>query len=88
MRIGTYKGYPIHTSNHQNKKYKAFVNGHWVHFGDRRYEQYYDIFGHYKHLDHHDQERRRLYYARHGKSANEGTSKWFSHHILWPLEVN
>ena len=60
-------------------------DGRVVHFGDARYEQYRDStpLRLYAHLDHGDPERRRLYYARHGREADRYTAKWFSHKYLW-----
>jgi hypothetical protein len=56
-----------------------------VHFGDARYQQYRDStpLRLYAHLDHGDPERRRLYYARHGRQAELHSAKWFSHKYLW-----
>ena len=56
-----------------------------VHFGDARYEQYRDStpLRLFAHLDHGDPERRRLYYARHGRQAELYSAKWFSHRYLW-----
>ena len=45
-----------------------------IHFGDRRYGQYRDKLRHYSNLDHNDEQRRRLYYARHGPSEDKNTS--------------
>jgi hypothetical protein len=77
--------YKIEKSNRKYKKYKAvFKTGPSVHFGDNRYEQYKDStkLGLYKKLDHGDEKRRRLYYARHG-DALYLSAKWFSHKYLW-----
>lgn len=57
-----------------------------VSFGDRRYEQYHDRIGKYKHLDHQNKERRRLYRLRHageGEERNKYKAGWFAWHILW-----
>jgi hypothetical protein len=70
-------------STRKNKKYMVEVDGRLVHFGDRRFFQYNDKIGLYKHLDHNDKERRRLYYARHGRDAVKYSPKWFSHRYLW-----
>jgi hypothetical protein len=52
-------------SERKNKKLKAFVNGKWVHFGDKRYTNYYDktglLNGKY---DHFDEDRRYRYLQR------------------------
>jgi hypothetical protein len=85
MHIGSFQGYPIYVSDRKNKKYYALVNGKKIHFGDNRYQQYHDVMGHYKKLDHNDKERRNRYYQRHGVNAKEGTAHWFSNHVLWPI---
>jgi len=83
MFIGYYKKYPIYISNRKNKKYYAIVDDKKVHFGDNRYEQYYDKMHYYSHLNHFNNTRRKNYYSRHGRQAKEGSAKWFSHKILW-----
>ena len=58
----------------------------WVHFGATRYEHFHDKIGLYKHLDHNDPERCRLYKARHGALGYQeirGTPAWFSWNALW-----
>jgi len=54
-----------------------------IHFGDSRYEQFKDKLGHYKHLDHHDTERKTRYYQRHGRTTNKDSAKYWSNNILW-----
>lgn len=81
--IGNYNNYPIYISNRLNKKYSTQVGHKFIHFGDKRYEHYFDKMGYYSHLNHNDDNRRRLYYKRHGKYAKPGTAKYFSHNILW-----
>lgn len=84
MYVGKFKGFDIYTSDKYPKKYYALVDGIKVHFGDIRYQQYHDKMGYYKLLDHGDQKRRSLFWARHNKSRNKvGTPGWFSLHILW-----
>lgn len=81
--------YKIYKSKKPNKKYVAYltkpnINGRSaIHFGDTRYEQYYDKIGLYKKLDHLNSERRARYYARHSKDYPKYTSDWFSKHFLW-----
>lgn len=70
-------------STRKNKKYMIKIDGRTVHFGDKRYQHYKDKIGMYSHLDHNDKERRRLYYARHGKDAVKYSPKYFSHKYLW-----
>jgi hypothetical protein len=81
-----YKGYTIEVSDKKTKKYMAIVDGKKVHFGDRKYEQYFDKIGHYRDQDHQDNVRRVQYQARHGASGNHlkpGTAAWFSWNLLW-----
>ena len=56
-------------SDSKNKKYSVYVKDEdgqkkLIHFGDKRYEHYYDKIGHYRDLDHNDDERRRRYLKR------------------------
>ena len=77
--------YQIHISASKNKKYYALLeNGKKIHFGDSRYQQYEDKTPQkkYKHLNHRDNQRRELYYKRHGK-AEPYSAKYFSHKYLW-----
>jgi len=75
-------GFDFQKSTRKNKKYMVKVNNKTVHFGDNRYEHYNDKIGLYKNLNHNDKERRKRYYARHGK-AEKHSPKWFSHKYLW-----
>ncbi len=81
--------YKIYKSPKANKKYVAYLTNYnlngtrVVHFGDSRYEQYYDKIGLYKKLNHLNEERRKQYYNRHGKATAKYTAKWFSHRFLW-----
>lgn len=84
--VGYFNGVPIFVSNRAHKKYAALVNGAFVHFGDNRYEQYHDKIGYYSRLNHGDVNRRDQYYRRHG-AATPLSPKYFSHAILWPLDV-
>ena len=45
-------------SNRKNKKYMVLTKSGVIHFGDKRYEQFKDKIGVYKHLDHNDPKRR------------------------------
>lgn len=82
-----WNNYKIEVSDRKNKKYYALVNGKKIHFGDKRYQHYYDILGIYNNLNHYDKKRRDNYYNRHGKNAKIGSAKYFSHNILWPLNI-
>lgn len=86
MKVGTFRGYEIFLSDRPDKKYYAIVNNKKVYFGGdpRIYQHYEDKMKYYRHLDHHDKERRKRFKARHYKRLNEiGTPTWFSDQILW-----
>lgn len=89
-------------SNKKNKKYMALIkndknNFRYEHFGDLRYQHYNDILNYYKHLNHNDENRRKLYFKRHSKTDNKNdaikkellqskgkiTPKILSHIYLW-----
>lgn len=80
-------GYLFCLSSKLNKKYDVFnkdTREYITSFGDIRYSHYYDQIGLLpKSLNHLDEERRKLYYKRHGKSAKFQSAKWFSHNFLW-----
>tara|TARA_R100001163_G_scaffold32976_1_gene25555 strand:- start:8389 stop:8628 length:240 start_codon:yes stop_codon:yes gene_type:complete len=77
-------------STRKHKKYMVYVKANnkrgykIVHFGDNRYKQFKDKtpLKLYKHLDHQDKERKKRYYARHGKAIKD-SAKYFSHKYLW-----
>ncbi len=75
-------------SKAKNKKYSVYVknkegNPKLIHFGDKRYGQFKDKIGEYKHLDHEDPKRKKAYYARHGQTKNKNSAKYWSHKVLW-----
>ena len=72
-------------STAKNKKYMVMTKKGIIHFGDKRYQQFKDKIGLYKHLDHLDPKRKELYYKRHGdrNTKNKETAKYWSHNILW-----
>lgn len=77
-------GYVFRKSTRKNKKYDAFKDGKYItSFGSRFHEHYNDRIGLWSHKDHNDKERKRLYYARHGRNAKKDTAKYFSHKYLW-----
>ena len=85
--IGMYDNTPIYISDKENKKYYALVGNRKVYFGDTNYQQYKDIFGYYKYLDHLDKSRRDAYYKRHVNDVNNyGHAGYFAARILWPLD--
>lgn len=80
--------YQPFVSQAKNKKYSVYVLGSnqkpkLIHFGDVRYEQYFDRIGHYSYLNHRDAKRRKAYYARHGPTTNRNSAKYWSHKCLW-----
>ena len=72
-------------STRKFKKYMVKTNKGVIHFGDKRYEQFKDKIGDYKHLDHNDPKRKKAYYDRHGdkNTKNKESAKYWSHKILW-----
>jgi len=73
-----------------NKKYNALIydtSGNLIKkipFGDRRYQQFHDKIGLYKHLDHNDDMRRLNYQSRHkNDKLNEFSPGYFSWNYLW-----
>jgi hypothetical protein len=76
-----YKKYDAILENKTTKKLK------YVPFGDNRYENYRDLTGLdlYPHLLHSDNNRRRLYRARHNKDLKKGyySPGFFSYFVLW-----
>lgn len=80
MSSKTINGIKFEKSNRLHKKYKAtFKDGSVIHFGDKRYQHYYDKIGFYSKLNHKDPERRRRYRARHSGIDNKDGSKSISH---------
>ena len=78
--------YTIRKSTRLHKKYDVYKNGKYLlSFGDKRYEQFMDQtpLKAYKHLDHKDPERRRLYYARHGTTTDKNSAKYWANMFLW-----
>ena len=70
----------------KHKKYVAILpDGKRVNFGDTRYQQFEDRTNLklYSSLDHHDENRRRLYFARHNKTPDKYSPGWFSSIYLW-----
>jgi hypothetical protein len=77
-------GYEFRKSKRHNKKYDVFKKGVYIiSFGQLPYQHYRDKIGLYSHLDHNDSQRRKNYYARHGKEAEKDSAKYFSHRYLW-----
>lgn len=77
----------VKQSTRKNKKYMArFNGGEWQHFGDTRYEQYFDRtpLKLYSHLNHKNKLRRELYKLRHKSDLSVvGTPGWLADKFLW-----
>ena len=75
----------------KNKKYTAIIRDretlreYRVHFGDKRYEHYFDKIGMYSHLNHLDKKRRRNFRHRHKRNYDPNTYSpaYFSWRYLW-----
>lgn len=70
------------------KKYDAYIQDDdiikKISFGDSRYEQFHDKIGKWSHLDHNNENRRRLYKLRHEKDRHiKFTPGWLSDTFLW-----
>lgn len=77
------KKYIVVPSRKKDKKYDVYVDGKYLlSFGSRAYEHYYDRFGYYSDLNHLDKKRRKLFYARHGKTNDVKSALYWSKY-LW-----
>ena len=87
---------PFKYTGNQNKKYSVYVikdgKKKLIHFGDARYEQFFDQIGLYPELDHCDAKRRNLYLKRATKIMNKNgeytykdknSSNYWSINYLW-----
>lgn len=73
-------------SKREHKKYDVYDKDdkYLASFGDVRYQQYHDKIGHYKNLDHMDNQRRINYNTRHAKDLdNYPHAGYFSGRFLW-----
>ena len=82
------KMFYIIKSKRKNKKYDVFVDNYIyvTSYGDKRYEQYYDIFDEYNYLNHHDPYRRQNYKKRAkaiGRLSDPTSANFWSYHYLW-----
>lgn len=88
--------YPIALSEKKFKKYKIFVNGKWIHFGDKRYEHYAtsDKIPAKLHIypEHNDEYRRWKYLQRAIKITDrygnltyldKNSPNYWAFHLLW-----
>ena len=66
-------------SSHKDKKYMVKVDDKWIHFGDIRYQQFFDRvpLKLYSNLNHNNNERRKKYLARaKGIVDKQGNLTW------------
>lgn len=71
-------------SRRKGKKYDVYKDMKYItSFGAKSYEQYFDKIGYYSTLNHLSKRRRDLYYARHGKTNNKTSARYFSNKYLW-----
>ena len=80
-------GFDYQLSQRKNKKLKVFVNGKWLHFGDKRYDHYYDKTGLLpKSMNHKDEKRRHNYLQRAaglGGVNDPNSANYHAMRILW-----
>lgn len=57
-------GLPYYKSTRRDKKLYTIVNGKKVHFGNNKYQHYFDKTGIWQHLDHLDDKRRLSFIKR------------------------
>jgi len=80
------RNFYIVPSSRKNKKYDVYENQKYLlSYGDKRYQQFYDKFGHYKNLNHGDITRRKSYRARHRSEQKKSpdTAGFWSDNFLW-----
>jgi hypothetical protein len=74
-------------STRKNKKYDVYQDGKYLlSFGDKRYEHYKDLIGHYSNLNHLDKKRRDNYRKRAegiGHLDNYKSPNFWSYWTLW-----
>lgn len=74
----------VNVSNRKDKKYDVYENNKYlISFGSSKYQQFMDKFGHYKHLNHNDLDRRQNYFKRFGYTDNINSAKFWSNNFLW-----
>ena len=84
------KGFFIKKSSRKGKKYDIYVkrDGKYTYqlsFGSGAHRHYKDKtpLQAYKHLDHVDEDRRRRYYLRHGRTNDKHSAKYWANKYLW-----
>eukprot|EP01043_Picozoa_sp_COSAG02_P047306 COSAG02_NODE_4521_length_5267_cov_8.795666_2_plen_86_part_00 len=79
--------YQPFVSSAKHKKYSVYVlrdgRRRLIHFGDRRYQHFHDKLNNFSHLDHNDSRRRELWYARHGRSSDKSSARYWAARVLW-----
>lgn len=84
--------YDIRPSNKIGKKLMVYYYGKWIHFGDIRYQHYFDKTGYYSNLNHIDDKRRNSYLRRANgikdkngnfTANNKSSPNFWSINILW-----
>ena len=70
------------------KKYSVYVKGQsgnpkLIHFGQLPYPHFRDKIGKHSRLDTNDPERKKRYYARHGRTNDKNTAGYWASKILW-----
>lgn len=81
--------YTVYPSTQRGKKYSVIVlrDGRptRIHFGDTSYGQFKDatLYGHWAHLDHRDERRRKAWYARHGRTTDIDSALFWAARALW-----
>jgi hypothetical protein len=84
------KGFFIKKSKMKNKKYDIYVKVDNIYkkllsFGQLPYEHFKDStpLKLYTHLNHNDENRRRLYYLRHPRTTDKTSARYWSNRYLW-----
>ena len=74
------KKYSVLKFNENNGKYEYLLS-----FGSAGMQHYKDTtpLKLWSDYDHNDKERKRLYYARFGKTKDKNSAKYWSHRFLW-----
>ncbi len=89
VKIGKYE---YTKSKNKNKKLMVKVNGKTIHFGDLRYQHFFDKTRIHKNLDHNDIDRKKNYLTRTAKQRdgegkltkdNPESANYHARRILW-----
>ncbi len=80
------KKYSVLKFNERNGKYEYLLSFGQLYKNDGSFYQHYKdttplkLWSDY---DHNDKERKRLYFARFGKTKDKNSAKWWSNRFLW-----